>query len=61
MIGDYAVAVRDSSYKITDAVIKRLRLAGHSEDEVFEVTVAAALGASLTRLEAAVALLGPEA
>jgi DNA-binding response OmpR family regulator len=40
--------VRDASYRITDADIARL-LAEHSEDEVFEVTVAAAVGAALSR------------
>lgn len=42
----YTAMVRDASYRITDADIVRL-LADHSEDEVFEVTVAAAVGAAL--------------
>jgi AhpD family alkylhydroperoxidase len=42
----YTAMVRDASYRITDADIVRL-LAEHAEDEVFEVTVAAAVGAAL--------------
>jgi hypothetical protein len=37
--------------RITDADIARLRAAGHGEDEIFEVTLCAAAGASLARLE----------
>jgi AhpD family alkylhydroperoxidase len=43
----YAATVRDASYKITDADIDRLIAAGHSENEIFEVTVATAIGAAL--------------
>lgn len=42
----YTAMVRDASYRITDADIVRL-LADHTEDDVFEVTVAAAVGAAL--------------
>jgi AhpD family alkylhydroperoxidase len=42
----YATAVRDASYKITAADIDRLTAAGHTEEEIFEVTVAAAVGAA---------------
>jgi AhpD family alkylhydroperoxidase len=44
---DYAALVRDASYKITDATIDQLKGAGHSEDEIFEITVSAATGAAL--------------
>ncbi|MFC4855739.1 hypothetical protein [Actinophytocola glycyrrhizae] len=47
----YTAMVRDASYRITDADIARL-LAAHSEDEVFEVTVAAAVGAALKDYDA---------
>jgi hypothetical protein len=43
----YAAAVRDASYEITDADIDRLTVAGYTEEEIFEVTVAAAVGAAL--------------
>jgi hypothetical protein len=42
----YTAMVRDASYRLTDADTVRL-LAGHTEDEVFELTVAAAVGAAL--------------
>lgn len=48
----YVTAVRDASYTITDADVDRLVAAGHPEDEVFEVTVAAAVGAALRSFDA---------
>jgi AhpD family alkylhydroperoxidase len=48
----YAETVRDASYKVTDADIVRLTAAGHTEDQIFEVTVAAALGAALRTFDA---------
>ncbi|MEU0797215.1 hypothetical protein ABZ342_44740 [Amycolatopsis sp. NPDC005961] len=50
---DYAALVRDASHRITDDDVRRLLAAGHSEDEVFEVTVAAAVGAALHSFDAA--------
>jgi alkylhydroperoxidase family enzyme len=43
----YAATVRDASYKITDTDIDRLTTAGHTEEEIFEITVAAAVGAAV--------------
>ena len=48
----YAAMVRDASYRITDADICRLAAAGHTEDQIFELTVAAAVGAALRCFEA---------
>jgi AhpD family alkylhydroperoxidase len=48
----YAATVRDDSRLVTDADIASLTGAGHTEDEIFEVTVAAALGAALRSLDA---------
>jgi AhpD family alkylhydroperoxidase len=48
----YATAVRDASYRITDADVDRLTAAGCSEDQIFEVTVAAAVGAALRSFDA---------
>jgi alkylhydroperoxidase family enzyme len=48
----YADTVRGYAYRVTDAQVDAVRDAGLSEDEVFEVTVAAAVGAGLERLEA---------
>jgi AhpD family alkylhydroperoxidase len=45
----YTALVRDASYRITDADITRLTAA---EDEVFEMTVAAAVGAALRSFDA---------
>ncbi|GAB2988232.1 hypothetical protein LWP59_08840 [Amycolatopsis acidiphila] len=55
----YTAIVRDASYRLTDSDLDRLREAGHSENEIFEVTVAAAVGAALrTFTEGRDALLG---
>lgn len=43
----YAVLVRDASYRITDADVTQLTDAGHTEDAIFEITVAAAVGSAL--------------
>jgi AhpD family alkylhydroperoxidase len=48
----YATTVRDASYKITDTDIDRLTAAGHTEEEIFEVTVAAAVGAAVHGFDA---------
>jgi AhpD family alkylhydroperoxidase len=48
----YAETVRDASYKVADADIAELTAAGHTEDEVFEVTAAAAVGAALRSFDA---------
>lgn len=49
----YVDLVRDASYRITDDDVRRLTAASHSEDEVFEVTVAAAVGAALRAFDKA--------
>ena len=54
----YTAAVRDASYQITDADIGRLTTAGHTEDQIFEVTVAAAVGAALRCFDAGRRVLG---
>jgi AhpD family alkylhydroperoxidase len=48
----YATTVRDASYTITDADIDRLTAAGHTEEEIFEITVAAAVGAAMHGFDA---------
>jgi alkylhydroperoxidase family enzyme len=48
----YVETVRRNAYRVTDAQVAALLDAGLSQDEVFELTVAAAVGAGLTRLEA---------
>jgi hypothetical protein len=39
------------AYKTTDQDIEQLKEAGYSEDEIFEITLCASVGASLARLE----------
>lgn len=54
---DYAALVRDASHRITDDDVRALLAAGRTEDEVFEVTVAAAVGAALRSFDAGHAAL----
>ena len=46
-----------TAYKVTDKDINHLVEAGYSEDELFELTVSAALGSGLARLEKTMDLL----
>jgi alkylhydroperoxidase family enzyme len=48
----YAETVRRHAYRVTDADVEALRAGGLSEDEIFELTVSAAVAAGLERLEA---------
>jgi alkylhydroperoxidase family enzyme len=60
-LASYVDKVFLHAYRITDADVAGLAPAGYSEDAVFEVTVAAAVGAALHRLERGMAALrGPE-
>jgi alkylhydroperoxidase family enzyme len=59
--GAYAEKVREQSYRITDADIAALKAAGGTEEEIFEVTVAAAMGAALRRLDAGLRAVRGEA
>lgn len=54
----YTTLVRGASYRITDADIVRLTSAGHSEDVVFEMTVAAAVAAALQSYDSGLRALG---
>jgi hypothetical protein len=56
----YAAKVRDESYRITDDDLAKLAAAGLGDDEVFELTVAAAVGAALHRFEAGMRALRAE-
>lgn len=49
----YVDKVRHHAYKVTDADVEALRAAGWSDDAIFEVTVATALGAALSRRDRA--------
>jgi len=48
----YVEKVRQASYRITDQDVEDVLAASRSEDAVFEMTLAAAVGAGTDRLEA---------
>lgn len=54
----YLEKVRRHAYRVTDADVEALKEAGLSEDEIFEQTVAAAIGEGLRRLDAAERAVG---
>ncbi len=53
----YVKKIALHAYKTTDEDIEALRKAGYSEDAIFEITVSAALGAGMARLERGLAAL----
>ena len=53
----YLAKVRSGAFAVTDDDVQSLLDAGHSEDEVFEQTVSAAVAAGLERLEAGLRVL----
>ena len=57
----YASTVRDQSYRIGDADLAGLTAAGLSDDAIFEITIAAAVGAALQRLDAGLRAVRGEA
>ncbi len=48
----YLEKVRRGAYAVADRDVEELKDAGHSEDEIFEHTVSAAVSAGLERLRA---------
>lgn len=50
LLGSYVRKVAEHAYEITDEDIASLHAAGNTDDEIFEATVSAALGAGLFRL-----------
>lgn len=56
-LAEYIDTVARHAYRVTDEQVAGLLAAGYSEDAVFEVTVSAALGAGLARLERGLAAL----
>jgi alkylhydroperoxidase family enzyme len=59
-LASYLAAVRNASYRITDADVTALLDAGWTEEQLFEVTVAAALGRAQRSLDAGLRALGIE-
>ena len=56
----YVKKIALHAYKTTDEDIEALRKEGYSEDAIFEITVSAALGAGMARLERGLAALKEE-
>ena len=54
----YVLKVALHAYKVTDEDFKELKRQQLSEDEIFEATISAAVGAALLRLEKGMAALG---
>ena len=54
----YLAKVHERAYTVTDADVDELLAAGHSQDEIFEQTVAAAIAEGLRRLDAALRVIG---
>jgi alkylhydroperoxidase family enzyme len=59
-LAPYVEKVALHAYKVTDDDVATLRRNGHSDDALFEITVAAAVGAALHRLERGMAALRGE-
>ncbi len=55
-VAAYVDKVRRHAYKVTDDEVEALR-ATHSTDEIYELTVATALGAGLSRLDVVLAAM----
>lgn len=60
-LADFVDKVIHRAWQITDEDIERLQRAGYSEDAIFELTIAAALGAGTGRLERGLAALAGDA
>jgi len=56
----YVDTVARHAYKVTDADVAALQHSGNSDDTLFEITVAAAVGAALHRLDRGMAALRGE-
>ena len=56
----YVDMVARHAYRLTNEDVAALEAAGHSDDSIFEITVAAAVGAALHRLERGMAALRGE-
>lgn len=56
----YVDTVARHAYRVTDADVRALQQAGQSDDSIFEITVAAAVGAALHRLQRGMAALRGE-
>ena len=55
--GSYVKKVWQRAHEITSEDVAALRQIGYSEDQIFELTVSASMGAGLVRLESALSAL----
>ncbi len=53
----YTEKIRRHAYKVVDRDVEDLKAAGWSEDQIFELTIAIAVGEGLSRLDHALWLL----
>lgn len=53
----YVDKVRRHAYKVTAGDVAALKAAGYTEDQIFELTASAAVGAGMARLEAGLAAI----
>lgn len=58
-LGSYVRKVAEHAYEITDEDIASLHAANYTDDEIFEATVSAALGAGLFRLDCVLRAFAP--
>jgi len=56
-LAPYVETVARHAYRVTDDDVQKLKNAGYSEDAIFDITVSAALGSALYRLERGMAAL----
>jgi len=56
-VGAYLATARDHAYRVTDEEVAAVRAAGLGDDEIFELTVATAVGQATRQREAAVRAL----
>jgi alkylhydroperoxidase family enzyme len=56
-LAPYLAKVRRAAYTVTDGDLSALKQAGVSDDEIFEATVAVAIGEGLRRLDAALEVI----
>ena len=54
----YLEKVRTGAFAVTDEDVAELKRAGVAEEEIFEATVAVAIGEGLRRLDAALGVIG---
>ncbi len=59
-IVEYVRKVALCAYKTTDEDMARLKASGYSEDAIFEITLCAAMGAGLARMERGLGLVRGE-